>query len=61
MIIWAESGLIPGTHREIRKHVFCERECLRCGVKEKRKFSENMDGTKSAAGWDRISCSKVDP
>jgi len=54
-IVWTESGLIPGTKKEIHKDVFCERECLRCGIKERRLFSENIDGTQSAAGWERIS------
>jgi hypothetical protein len=54
MISWTESGLIPLTKKDICKHVFCERECLRCGIKERRLFSENIDGTKSAAGWERI-------
>jgi hypothetical protein len=34
--------------------VFSERECLRCGIKEKRLFSENIDGTLAATGWKRI-------
>lgn len=38
----------------MRKMVYCKRECLRCGIKEKRKFSENIDGTLAAAGWERI-------
>jgi hypothetical protein len=54
MISWTESGLIPGTKKDIRKHVFTERECLRCGIKERRLFDENIDGTKAAAGWERI-------
>jgi hypothetical protein len=54
LITWTESGLIPFTKKDIRKHVFCERECLRCGIKERRLFGENIDGTKSAAGWERI-------
>ncbi len=58
-IVWAESGLIPGTKKEIRKHVLCERECLRCGIKEKRKFIESIEGTQSAGGWERITEGKT--
>ena len=54
LIVWNEPGFIPGTKKEIRKYVFCERKCLRCGIKEKRKFSENIDGTLATAGWERI-------
>jgi len=38
----------------MEKIVFCERECLRCGTKERRKFSKNVDGTLAAIGWERI-------
>jgi len=42
-------------HQEIKeKMVYCKRERLLCGIKEKRKFSENIDGTLAAAGWERI-------
>jgi hypothetical protein len=58
-ITWTESGLIPGTKKEMRKHVFSERECLRCGIREKRKLDENIDGTKAAVGWERITESKT--
>lgn len=54
LIVWKEPGFIPGTKVEKRKHVLSERECLRCGIKEKRKFSENLDGTQAAAGWERV-------
>ena len=43
LIVWKEPGFIPGTKKEMRKMVYCKRECLRCGIKEKRKFSENID------------------
>lgn len=54
LITWKEPGLFPGTKEENVKYVFCERECLWCGIKEKRMFSENLDGTLAAAGWERI-------
>jgi len=54
LITWKEPGFVLGIKKEIRKYVFSERECLRCGIKEKRKFSENLDGTLAAAGWERI-------
>jgi len=54
LIVWKEPGFIPGTKKEMRKMVYCKRECLRCGIKEKRKFFENIDGTLAAAGWERI-------
>jgi hypothetical protein len=28
--------------------------CSRCGIKEKRIFAENIDGSKAAIGWERI-------
>ena len=43
LIVWKELGFILGTRKEMRKMVYCKRECLRCGIKEKRKFSENID------------------
>jgi hypothetical protein len=52
LIAWKEPGFIPGTKVERQKHVFSERECLRCGVKMKRTFSENLDGTQAATGWE---------
>lgn len=61
LICWAEPGFVPGTKKEIQREVFCERECLRCGIKERRKFSENIDGTKAADGWIRIAESKTSP
>jgi len=30
----------------------CIRAVVRCGVKQKRIFSENIDGTMAAAGWE---------
>jgi hypothetical protein len=46
--------MFPGTKDEKRKRVFSERECLRCGIKERRLFSENLDGTQAAAGWEIV-------
>ena len=54
LIVWEEPGLIPFTKKEMKKLVYCKRECLRCGIKEKRKFLKNIDGTLAAAGWERI-------
>jgi hypothetical protein len=54
LISFKEPGIIPGIKREERKHVYCERECLRCGIKEKRKFTDNIDGTLAPIGWVRI-------
>jgi hypothetical protein len=58
LITWKEPGFVPGIKREVWKYVFSERECLRCGIKEKRRFSENLDGTLAAAGWKRIEKNK---
>jgi len=58
LIAWKELGFFLGTEEEKCKYVFSERECLRCGIKEKRRFSENLDGTLAAAGWERIEESK---
>jgi hypothetical protein len=54
LITWQEPGFIPGTTKTMKKIVFCERKCLRCGIRERRKFSKNVDGTLAAAGWERI-------
>jgi hypothetical protein len=53
MISWEEPAFFIGTKKK-QKMVFVERECLRCGIKQKRKFSENIDGTLAPAGWDII-------
>ncbi len=53
-IQWREPGFIPGIKTTRHTEVFTERECLRCGVRERRKFFDNIDGTKAAAGWERI-------
>jgi hypothetical protein len=34
--------------------VHSERMCLRCGIKERRRFAENRDGSQAAIGWERI-------
>jgi hypothetical protein len=49
-----EPGIIPGIKGEERKHVYCERECLRCGIKERRKLTDNIDGTLAPIGRVRI-------
>jgi hypothetical protein len=53
MISWEEPAFFIGTKKK-QKMVFVERECLRCGIKQKRKFSENIDGTLAPVGWDII-------
>jgi hypothetical protein len=50
LVVWKEPGLLPGTKVNKRKHVFSERECLRCGRKERRQFSENIDGSYVISG-----------
>lgn len=54
LIVWKEPGFIWGTKVEKRKHVNSERECLWCGLKEKRTFSENLDGTMAPTGWEIV-------
>lgn len=49
-IFWQEPGLIYGLTTE-SKMVYEKRQCLRCGVKFKRIFSTNPDGTMSSVGW----------
>jgi len=58
LITWQEPGLLPLTKKDMQKYVFCERECLRCGIREKRKFLENIDGTLGAAGWEKVAPEK---
>jgi hypothetical protein len=54
VITWREPGILPGLKENKSKQVFTERMCLRCGIKQKRKFFDNIDGTHSAAGWETI-------
>jgi hypothetical protein len=49
-IFWQEPGLIYGLSTK-SKVVYEKRRCLRCGVKLKRIFSTNPDGTLSSVGW----------
>ena len=53
-ISWKEPGFVPATTEKIEKLVHSERMCLRCGIKEKRIYAENRDGSQAAIGWDRI-------
>jgi hypothetical protein len=53
-VVWREPGFLPGTKVTKGKHVLSERECLRCGIKERRKFFENLDGTCAVVGWEKI-------
>ena len=54
LVSWKEPGFLPGTKVNKRKYVFCERECLICGMKQRRKFSENIDDTLAIIGWENI-------
>jgi len=54
LITWKEPGFVPGTTQKIQKHAYSERMCSRCGIKERRKFRDNVDGTKASVGWDRL-------
>jgi hypothetical protein len=54
LIAWKEPGFIPFVKTQRYKHVLSQRECSRCGVKQKRIFSENADGTMAAAGWEIV-------
>ena len=54
VVVWREPGLLIGTKVTKMKRVYCDRECLRCGIRETRKFVENIDGTIAAAGWKQI-------
>jgi hypothetical protein len=51
VLVWREPGLLIGTKVTKTKRVYCNRECLRCGIRETRKFIENIDGTMAADGW----------
>jgi len=50
-IFWQEKGFVWGLTTKSRV-VNEKRECLRCGVKLKRKFITNPDGTLSCIGWE---------
>jgi hypothetical protein len=54
LIKWKEPGFVPSTKTTMQKFVHSERMCSRCGIKEKRIFAENIDGSKAAIGWERI-------
>ena len=49
-IFWQEPGVIYGLTTK-SKVVYEKRKCLRCGVKLKRIFAPNPDGTLSSIGW----------
>jgi hypothetical protein len=49
-IFWQEPGLIYGLTTK-SKVVFERRMCLRCGIKLRRKLTENRDGTLASVGW----------
>ena len=49
-IFWQEPGFIYGLTTK-SKVVYDKRRCLRCGVKLKRIFPTNPDGTLSSVGW----------
>jgi len=60
VVTWKEPGRLGYMHagrlgftthgREVLTH----RECLRCGIKVKRKLVHNSDGTLSCIGWDPL-------
>jgi hypothetical protein len=61
-VSWQEEGLVVAPRQERlsgvlyseakSKAVYSKRQCLRCGMKLKRKFWENSDGTISCSGWE---------
>jgi len=55
VITWKEPGLIvPSSHITQTRTVLTEKECLRCGIRMKRRLINNPDGTLSCIGWDPI-------
>jgi len=46
---------IRSRSRTESKQVFTNRECLRCGIRMKRRLVRNSDGTLSSFGWEPIS------
>ena len=46
---------IRSRSRTKSKQVFTNRECLRCGIRMKRRLVRNSDGTLSSFGWEPIS------
>ena len=61
LIEWKEPGFVPGTKEKIQKLVHAQRKCTRCGIMEKTIFADNIDGTKSAVGRERISDETPNP
>jgi hypothetical protein len=59
-ISWKEPGFVPSTTEKIEKYVHSERMCLRCGMKEKRIYAGNRDGSQAAVGWEIIDNLKQD-
>jgi len=53
-ITWKEPGFVPSTTEKIEKYVYSERQCLRCGIRLKRIFAPNRDGTQAAIGWEKV-------
>ncbi|MCW3980871.1 MAG: hypothetical protein NWF11_05295 [Candidatus Bathyarchaeota archaeon] len=54
IVAWKEPGLLFGLKATRMKRVYCDRECVRCNIRETRKFYENIDGTLAPAGWKRV-------
>lgn len=54
LVVWKEPGLFPGTKVKKKKYVFAKRECLRCGIREEKQFSETIDGQMEITGCERI-------
>jgi len=58
-VFWKEPSIVVGGRargvldsESKSKAVYSKRQCLRCGVKLKRKLLHNPDGTASAFGWE---------
>jgi hypothetical protein len=56
-----EPGFVPGFRargtwepESINKAVYSKRQCMRCGVRSKRKLLYDSDGTVSAYGWELV-------
>jgi hypothetical protein len=61
VITWKEPGVIfPKSYTTQSREVLTKRECLRCGLRVKRRLVNNPDGTLSCVGWETLSDSEYE-
>jgi hypothetical protein len=57
VITWKEPAVIKTPYEKFTqksRKVFTRKKCLRCGIKMKRRFVGNPNGTSSCIGWEPL-------